>query len=144
MLRTAFRGKQTNSSKASKEVEKPPSRGENEVDPNSNGVSCIHNSKEQDDKDGVLEFEGNQKGAAELELENTESERSAASDLANKHESWQDSGDDSDKNIPPSTGSGKRDDSFGNSERAIYEMQLVKLQEELVTAMIENQDMGES
>lgn len=145
MLRAAFRGKHTNSSKVSKGTEKLPSRAENELDPNSNGVSCIHYSKEQGDKDEVLGFEGNQIAAAELELENPESERSAPSDLANKHESSQDSGDDSDKNIePPSTttGSGKRYDNF-DSERAIYEMQLVKLQEELVTAMIENQVIGE-
>ena len=140
MLRAAFRAKHTNSSKASKEIEKPPSRGADEVDPNSNGVSCVHYSKEQDNKDGILEFEGNQKTAAESELENPESERLDRSDLANKLESLQDSEDDSDKNVAPS---GKRNDSFG-SERAIYEMQLVKLQEELVTAMIENQEMGES
>ena len=138
MLRAAFRGKQTTSNLVQNQ-----DLGVKEIDlkAKADGASCIQHL--QDNNYNVdLEV-----GAIEREVENSERKKSTLSELADKRGSLsEDSEEDSDRVPSSSKGEkpGKENGSDGlkYSERAIYEMQLVKLQEELVTTMIENQDLG--
>ena len=153
MLRSAFRGKQPANSTAKEEKHASSEHGKSHFFSHHD-----HHHEEQDRKDQITNI--NDDGIADGELyidcnqEFLSLEESSSSERESRNEANGSRGKTtSDESFPASSGpipknvggagtNDRREGSFSNSERQIYEMQLAQLQEQLVNTMIDHQELS--
>lgn len=157
MLRSAFRGKQPADSTAKEEKHASSEHGKSHF-----FFHHDHHHEEQDRKDQItnLNDDGIRYNASDGELyidcnqEFVAFEESSSSERESRNEANGSGGEiTSEESFPANSGpipknvggagtNDYRKESFSNSERQIYEMQLAQLQEQLVNTMIDHQELS--
>lgn len=154
MLRSAFRGKQPADSTAKEEKHASNEHGKSHF-----FFHHDHHHEEQDRKDQITNI--NDDGIADGELyidcnqeflsleESSSSERENRNEARNgsrgkitPEESFPANNGPIPKNVGGAGSNDCRKESFSDSERQIYEMQLAQLQEQLVNTMIDHQELS--
>ena len=154
MLRSAFRGKQPADSTAKEEKHASSERGKShfffhhtdhhEEDRKDQITNLNDDGIRYNASDGELYVDCNQEFLA-LEKSSSSSEKESRNEANGSGEKITSEESFVATSVPKNGGADTKDyrkESFSNSERQIYEMQLAQLQEQLVNTMIDHQELS--